>query len=52
MKAFCMLDIWKPIPTTIACFKGQEGEVDELYFLMLHHILKSHTFELTTKRID
>ena len=23
MKAFCMLDIWKPILTTVVCFKGR-----------------------------
>ncbi len=26
MKAFCMLDIWPPIATSIACFNNKEGE--------------------------
>jgi len=51
MKAFCMLGIWKPMPTTITCFAGQEGDAEEL----LHDAatyLESHTYPTTKKRIE
>jgi nucleotide-binding universal stress UspA family protein len=30
MKAFCMLNIWEPMPATITCFAGHEGDADQL----------------------
>ena len=51
MKAFCMLDIWKPMPTTVACFTGQDGEPDELLSDAASY-LESHTFAATKKRVE
>jgi nucleotide-binding universal stress UspA family protein len=51
MKAFCMHDIWKPMPTTIACFSGQNGDVDELLADAADYI-ESHTFAATKKRVE
>jgi nucleotide-binding universal stress UspA family protein len=47
MKAFCMLDIWKPMPTTITCFSGHED--DHLQLLSdAGSYLESHGFEHAT----
>jgi len=51
MKAFCMLDIWKPMPTTVACFKGQDGDANRL-LSDAESYLTSHTIPTTTKRIE
>ena len=51
MKAFCMLDIWKPIPITIVCFKGQEGEEGKLLSDAAAY-LESHNFTATKKRVE
>ncbi len=51
LKAFCMLDIWKPMPTTIACFSGQEGEAETLLADAAAY-LESHTFAATKKRVE
>lgn len=51
MKAFCMLDIWKPMPTTITCFAGQLDDSDVLLEEAASY-LESHTFAATTKRVE
>lgn len=51
MKAFCMLGIWKPMPTTLACFDGQEGDADTLLNDAASY-LESHTFAVTKKRVE
>jgi nucleotide-binding universal stress UspA family protein len=51
MKAFCMLDIWKPMPTTVVCFDGEEGETDELLDDAAAY-LEAHTFAATKKRVE
>jgi nucleotide-binding universal stress UspA family protein len=51
MKAFCMLGIWKPMPVTVACFIGQDGDPEELLTDAASY-LKSHTFSPTKKRVE
>ncbi|MBC8200949.1 MAG: universal stress protein [Planctomycetes bacterium] len=51
MKAFCMLGIWKPMPVTIACFKGQNGDPEELLTDAASY-LEAHTFPATKKRVE
>jgi nucleotide-binding universal stress UspA family protein len=51
MKAYCMLGIWKPMPTTVACFKGQDGDANRLLSDAASY-LTSHTIPTTTKRIE
>jgi len=51
MKAFCMLDIWKPMPTTITCFTGQEGNVEDLLADAAYY-LEAHVFPTTKKYVD
>lgn len=51
MKAFCMLDVWNPMPTTIACFSGQNGNADEILADAASY-LESHTFPATKKRVE
>ncbi|HIB50453.1 MAG TPA: universal stress protein, partial [Phycisphaerales bacterium] len=51
MKAFCMLDIWKPMPTTIACFSGHEGDHVEL-LAEAGSYLEAHGFEQATMYLD
>jgi len=51
MKAFCMLGIWKPMPVTVACFIGQDGDPEELLTDAASY-LKSHTFSPTIKRVE
>ena len=51
MKAYCMLSIWKPMPTTVVCFEGQDGETDELLDDAAAY-LESHTFSATKKRVE
>jgi len=51
MKAYCMLGIWKPMPTTVACFKGQGGDPEELLSDAAAY-LESHTFPTTQKRVE
>ena len=51
MKAFCMLDIWKPMPTTITCFSGHEGDHVEL-LAEAGSYLEAHGFEQATMYRD
>ena len=51
MQAFCMLDIWKPMPTTVTCFKGQVGDPKDLLSDAAAY-LESHTFPTTKKRVE
>ena len=51
MKAYCMLGIWKAIPTTITCFQGHEDDAQTLLSDAASYV-KSHAFEVTTKSID
>jgi nucleotide-binding universal stress UspA family protein len=51
MKAFCMLGIWKPMPVTVTCFLGQEGDAEELLEDAASY-LESHTFTATKKRVE
>ncbi|MDP6541769.1 MAG: universal stress protein [Phycisphaerales bacterium] len=51
MKAYCMLDIWNPMPTTITCFRGQGGDADELLTDAAAYI-ESHSFSATKKRVE
>jgi nucleotide-binding universal stress UspA family protein len=51
MKAYCMLDIWKPMPTTVTCFSGQNGDADLLLSDAASY-LTSHTFDARTKRVE
>ena len=51
MKAFCMLDIWKSLPTTVVCFKGQEGDEGELLSDAAAY-LESHNFAATQRRVE
>ena len=51
MKAFCMLGIWKPMPVTVACFIGQDGDPEELLTDAASY-LESHTFSPTIKRVE
>jgi len=47
MKAFCMLDIWDPMPTTITCFGNQEEEASELLEQAGSYV-ESHGFSHST----
>jgi len=51
MKAFCMVGIWKPMPTTVVCFEGQDGEATELLEDAASY-LEAHTFSTTKKRVE
>jgi len=51
MKAFCMLDIWKPMPTTITCFSGHQGDHVEL-LAEAGSYLEAHDCEQTTLYLD
>ncbi|MBT4584569.1 MAG: universal stress protein [Phycisphaerae bacterium] len=51
MKAFCMLDIWNPMPVTVACFKGHNEEADTLLSDAAAY-LESHAFATTKKIIE
>jgi nucleotide-binding universal stress UspA family protein len=48
MKAFCMLSFWDPMPITIACFDGAEGDVPQLLEDAAAYCT-AHGFETTTK---
>jgi nucleotide-binding universal stress UspA family protein len=51
MKAYCMLDIWRPMPTTVVSFLGQEGDSDTLLADATSY-LEAHTFSTTKKRVE
>ena len=51
MKAYCMLDIWKPMPTTISCFSGETGDADTLLADATSY-LQSHSFPSTALRVE
>ena len=51
MKAFCMIGIWNPMPTTIACFSGQDGDPDTLLKDGAAY-LEAHCFTTTQKRVE
>ncbi|MDP7005920.1 MAG: universal stress protein [Phycisphaerales bacterium] len=51
MKAFCMLGVWEPMPTTVTCFNGQEGDAETLLNEASQY-LNSHTYPNTIKRIE
>ncbi|MDP7009539.1 MAG: universal stress protein [Phycisphaerales bacterium] len=51
MKAYCMLGIWKPMPTTVACFEGQAGD-PELLLNDAAAYLEAHAFATTRMRIE
>lgn len=51
MKAFCMIGIWSPMPTTIACFSGQDGDPDTLLKDGAAY-LQSHSFSPTPVRVE
>jgi nucleotide-binding universal stress UspA family protein len=47
MKAFCMLDVWEPMPTTITCFAGSQGDHEQL-LADAGAYLNAHGFEHAT----
>ncbi len=51
MKSFCMLSIWKPMPTTVTCFIGQDGNPDELLNDAISY-LEAHSFPATPMRVE
>ena len=51
MKAYCMLGIWKPMPTTVTCFLGQDEDANELLSDAAEY-LESHTYPTTKKRVE
>lgn len=52
MKAYCMLGIWKPMPTVITCFQGhQEEDVDTLLADAASYV-KSHSFDVSTNNVE
>jgi nucleotide-binding universal stress UspA family protein len=46
-----MLGVWEPMPTTVTCFNGQEGDAETLLNEASQY-LNSHTYPNTIKRIE